>query len=270
MGSELKIKSIILKDFKKYQGRQEIKFATNHKRYITVICGQNASGKTTIIEAFMWCLYGTSIYPKSHLLNVEIEHNLAARQESKVYVEITIRDKNTDYTIRRVQTHFKNENNELITPESEFSLSYENQLGKVILVTGIDVSNQINTIFPKEISDYVFLDHTKLKGIDRQVDLNAAIRKMTGLDVVRNDKGIDVGAYPLILDAPFTYINEENIVGLLEGLVTHADQVVLLLQETELGHFPHYLKEKIGCRHDIEIIDNSSTRSAVNRIYIMT
>ena len=49
---------LTLTDFRQFAGIQSVKFATDPKKNITVIHGFNGSGKTTILNAFTWLLYG--------------------------------------------------------------------------------------------------------------------------------------------------------------------------------------------------------------------
>lgn len=51
------IKSIALNNFRQYKGAQApILFSTDKEKNVTVILGVNTSGKTTLIQAFEWCL----------------------------------------------------------------------------------------------------------------------------------------------------------------------------------------------------------------------
>jgi len=48
-----------LENFRQFFGTQAIEFATNRDRNITLIHGFNGAGKTALLNAFIWCLYGT-------------------------------------------------------------------------------------------------------------------------------------------------------------------------------------------------------------------
>ena len=45
-------------NFRQYIGTQEIEFSTDPEKNVTLLIGVNTSGKTTILRAFEWCLYG--------------------------------------------------------------------------------------------------------------------------------------------------------------------------------------------------------------------
>lgn len=52
------IDKIILKDFRIYQGTNEISFLHNPDKNVTIIAGNNGYGKTTFLTALVWCFYG--------------------------------------------------------------------------------------------------------------------------------------------------------------------------------------------------------------------
>tara|TARA_Y100001936_G_C15856755_1_gene550243 strand:- start:505 stop:726 length:222 start_codon:yes stop_codon:yes gene_type:complete len=47
----IKIKKLFIEDFGVFKGKHEIEFAADEKNRITVIVGQNGTGKTTILNA---------------------------------------------------------------------------------------------------------------------------------------------------------------------------------------------------------------------------
>lgn len=52
------IQGIEMYNFRQYVGKQSIEFSIDKEKNVTVLIGVNTSGKTTIIRAFEWCLYG--------------------------------------------------------------------------------------------------------------------------------------------------------------------------------------------------------------------
>lgn len=52
------LKSLKLKDFRQFKGEQYVSFANDPERNVTIIMGENGSGKTSFAQAFRWCLYG--------------------------------------------------------------------------------------------------------------------------------------------------------------------------------------------------------------------
>ena len=50
------LKSLKLKDFRQFKGEQGVVFSTDPDKNVTIIMGENGSGKTTFAQAFTWCL----------------------------------------------------------------------------------------------------------------------------------------------------------------------------------------------------------------------
>jgi len=54
----MKITGIEIENFRAFHGKHEILFSTDEKKPVTVIVAQNNVGKSSILEAIYWCLYG--------------------------------------------------------------------------------------------------------------------------------------------------------------------------------------------------------------------
>lgn len=55
----MKLLALTLDNFRQFRGRQRIEFSTDEQRNTTLIYGPNGGGKTTILNSFVWVLYGT-------------------------------------------------------------------------------------------------------------------------------------------------------------------------------------------------------------------
>ena len=58
------IKKIVLKNFRQYDGENEIIFSVEPEKNITFVLGGTGFGKTTLCQSFRWCLYGKSDFKK--------------------------------------------------------------------------------------------------------------------------------------------------------------------------------------------------------------
>ncbi len=70
------LQSITFHNFRQFKGNQTIVFSTDPDKNVTVIIGQNTFGKTTIVQAFIWCLYGDVDFKNKRMLNAEVRHEL--------------------------------------------------------------------------------------------------------------------------------------------------------------------------------------------------
>lgn len=89
----MKIESITLHNFRQYIGTQTIEFSTDENKRVTVLVGDNTSGKTTLIRAFEWCLYRKNGFDNPILLNDEVAKQMEESETQDVIVTIILRNR---------------------------------------------------------------------------------------------------------------------------------------------------------------------------------
>ena len=52
------LERLVLDNFRQFKGRQEIVFSDLKERNVTIVHAENGFGKTTILKALLWALYG--------------------------------------------------------------------------------------------------------------------------------------------------------------------------------------------------------------------
>ncbi len=55
------IKTLRLVNFRQFVGETVINFSTRSSKKVTLVIGENATGKSTLLESFSWVFYGTDI-----------------------------------------------------------------------------------------------------------------------------------------------------------------------------------------------------------------
>ena len=87
------IKSLRMENFRQFKGTTMVEFSTDPTRNVTIILGDNTFGKTTLLQAFNWCFYGTVVFPHNpdFLLNLEKAKDMINGDTREVEVEITVR-----------------------------------------------------------------------------------------------------------------------------------------------------------------------------------
>ena len=80
------IKSITLNDFFRVYGEIKIICSTDSEKNVTVIKGDNGTGKTTMLSAFHWAFYGDVIEPLTTNEKNEISHRGRALNEVLKYL----------------------------------------------------------------------------------------------------------------------------------------------------------------------------------------
>jgi len=187
-------------NFRQYIGEQTVEFSTDSEKNVTVFIGVNTSGKTTIVRAFEWCLYGNGKkgFEDPILLNSEVRDNMNEGESQSVSVAVTFTHNNMVYTLKRTFKYLcnerKTEDGKVVValnkrPEEDLSLEYLQSDGQT--KTPIDRSNineSMDRVLPKDLSDYFFFGGERISGIADRTDLSKAVRGLMCLDVLENAK----------------------------------------------------------------------------------
>ncbi|QDT16784.1 AAA family ATPase [Alienimonas californiensis] len=96
------LRSLTIENFRQVAGRYEIEFAPPGSRNVTVILGENGAGKTNLLKAFGWCLYGKlDAENADELVSHKAIQDTAIGERVAVGVELRIDHGPEVYVIRR-------------------------------------------------------------------------------------------------------------------------------------------------------------------------
>ncbi len=194
----MKFRNIRIKNFMRYKDEVNIAFSTDEEKNVTVVLGDNTFGKTTLAQAFRWCLYeelANTNYNKKKdvvLLNNEVVASMNVNTPPRaVSVEIEIIDGDRVIYITRRAQYRRKSNNPLDMSLSqvgstEFTMQIEEGgiKGKVISDAEKDqpVSSLINSLLPKNLSNYLFFDGERWNNEkDKKADIKNSIDTILGL-----------------------------------------------------------------------------------------
>lgn len=183
------IKSIVLNNFRQYKGEQRpIIFSTDKEKNVTVILGKNTSGKTTLVQAFKWCLYENVNFKTKDVLNVEVKETMGLYTSQEVYVEIVLVHEGREFIIRRTQKFTKVDIDKTKSEKSVLKIQYKEDNGEQQAIPLYECENTINKILPEALSDYFFFDGERIADINNRGDVVAAVRGLMGLDIIGEAK----------------------------------------------------------------------------------
>jgi DNA sulfur modification protein DndD len=94
------LEEITLKDFRCFYGEHILRLSTDEEKNVTLIHAENGVGKTTLLNAMLWCFYGTTTakFERKHDL---VNHDAAAAGRSSAFVEVLFEHNNSRYRARR-------------------------------------------------------------------------------------------------------------------------------------------------------------------------
>lgn len=184
------LKSIALNNFRQFKGKQVLEFSTDSEKNVTVLLGDNTFGKTTILQAFNWCLYGIADFPKDSnpefLLNLEVANEQAGIQKKcEVSVELILEHRAKEYIVIRKKVYIDRAYGNWNSLNDQLMVSYkENGITKQVREG--EEKNIINAILPQSLSGYFFFDTERVSDISSRKDLSEAVRGLLGLAAVGN------------------------------------------------------------------------------------
>ncbi|MCZ8538292.1 AAA family ATPase [Paenisporosarcina quisquiliarum] len=178
------IQYIKLKNFRQYYQEQTIEFSRSANRNVTVIHGENGSGKTALLNAFSWCLYGLHNLPnEKDIIN---EHAIAiAIEEVEGSVTINFIDSGKEYTVTRKVRAKKSLHGEITYFEPEVQVNYIEKGGLFKTVNNPTV--ELNRILPEDLRTYFFFDGERIDNLSKESgteDIKKAIKNIMGLEIL--------------------------------------------------------------------------------------
>lgn len=182
------LKSLKVKDFRQFKGEQLIKFADDAQKNVTVIMGDNGTGKTTLAQAFTWCLYGETDFDDKILLCKATSKDMMPGDTDKVRAELTLTHKGIEYTIVSEQLYEKNSSGIIKTQgQRKFTIMYK-QGGQIEYVKESQLEGRMKEILPPELARYFFFDGERITVMSKRLsqgkgdEFARAVRSLLGLD----------------------------------------------------------------------------------------
>lgn len=183
------LRSLKIKDFRQFRGEQgPICFATNPEKNVTVIMGENGSGKTTFAQAFTWCLYGDTDFEDKSMLCKATAQRMLPNTEEKVRVELALNHNSIEYQIIREQLYKKDGTGNIKPLSHVFSIAYKNHDGQQEFVGELETENRMKEILPKELSRYFFFDGERIGNMSKELrkgksqEFAKAVKGLLGLN----------------------------------------------------------------------------------------
>ncbi|MGL4991753.1 MAG: AAA family ATPase [Sarcina sp.] len=182
------IKKIIIKDFFRYYGEQTIEYTNKDGKNVLVLIGENGRGKTTLLSAFSWALYGELKKPLAigGMLNDNKAKSLKCGEETEAFVSLEFIEDGITYIVRRSQRFIRSQLgmvNTLGKPSSKFIRIKSNGIQEEIR----NMDNFINNLIPKSLSVFFFFDGERidrLAKVDGRKEIKQAILDMLGIDTI--------------------------------------------------------------------------------------
>ena len=189
----MKLERLVLENFRQFKGRQELVFSDFIERNITLVHAENGFGKTTLLKALLWALYGydglmgTDGQEQDFEKPEAIIHEgvaLAATDPSDVYaqVQLTFRHDDARYTLCRslslAQQRLDPKKARLTMELTRDGQTYPQERPQ----------QWIQSIVPNGISKFLFFNGERINYLAAEKNsakVTEAIEQMLGLSLLR-------------------------------------------------------------------------------------
>lgn len=185
------LKKISLDNFRCFKGHHEMLFSTDKEKNVTLVFAGNGTGKTTMVQAFQWILYGkVEEFNDKVLLNSILYNEMQENDEQEVRAEIELEHKNTDYKIIRTQLYKKDASGKVKGDYSKLSISQKDKFGNTSFKDAKESLSIVNGILPESLSKYFFFSGERIDTMSKEAlrgkvyEFRNAVQNILGLDVL--------------------------------------------------------------------------------------
>lgn len=186
------IKRIELINFRQYIDTT-IEFSVDPQKNITIIMGDNGTGKTTLAQAFQWALYGETGFQIKELINRKVREQMTVGVRKSVSVKLDLCFNGVDYSIRRQLIYIKKSNSKIEEQgQAKFTISFVDGNGVQQYMPECQKPYFIKRILPKDLSKFFFFDGEKIEEMADNIqkgkgeDFKEAVYSLVGLGAVQN------------------------------------------------------------------------------------
>jgi len=196
------LNSLSMKNFKKYRGWTTIDFQDG----LTGIIGGNGSGKSTIVEAIAWALYGS----RASTVRRDFIKNSRASESEDLEVRLSLNVDGREMTIQRAMR------GRSLSPEARLSID-----GRLVATGTREVDARLEEILRISFADFMKTFYARQKDLDNLIKDRGSEKReyllaLLGLDEVRER----------VLDEIRSDLREvEGEIGRLEGALSEIGDV---------------------------------------------
>ena len=102
----MKIFEVEIENYRQYKGTNSISFSIDPEKNFTIIEGDNGGGKSNLMNAINWCLYGDEMFKSKNNEGREIVNELALQElndgdSTRAYVSLKIGESEIEFAVSR-------------------------------------------------------------------------------------------------------------------------------------------------------------------------
>lgn len=191
----MKIDKIILKNYRQFKDA-EISFNKKSQFDLHIIIGKNGTGKTNILSAINWCLYGDepNLSKDSRqlpLLNLKSMEEGEFGEDKEIMVEVwgkTVNNKYVIFTRKAIYNLYKSAKLPMRI-SSDFEVKVTDEKGNTEIFKNEESESQVERFVPKGIREFFFFDGERLDNYFKEAigqNIRHAVFEISQIDLLEN------------------------------------------------------------------------------------
>lgn len=165
------ISSISIKNYRQYHGTQVLDFTFDKTNNVSLILGKNGAGKSNLLNAITWCLYGIEIHKSKDnhdssgmpVINTSALKKLQNNQSISAEVVIHLSTDIGPWIIKRTLDGGKSGLGDLYFNDTSKLTVVHPVYGQDKIDTGDDTQILINNLLPEALKNFFFIDGEQLR-----------------------------------------------------------------------------------------------------------
>ena len=186
----MRFNSIEIKNYRQYRNLR-FDFPTNDSYDLHIIIGKNTMGKTNVLNAINWCLYGDEPHlgMNSHTLpklNLDAKKDAIANGSMTENVSVVIYAEDDGDLIRFERTMPYNVNDDFDLKE-QFSVTVPRATGDSTILQGDEARAYVNKYMPDKIRKYFYFDGEQLDNYfigEQSTRIKDSIHAISQVDII--------------------------------------------------------------------------------------
>ncbi len=189
------LERLVLENFRQFNGRQELVFSDLRERNVTIVHAENGFGKTTLLKALLWALYG-----RDGLMGADGKEEDFEKPDRIIHEGLAHRARDPNAVAASVQLTFKHDTDRYILTR-QLTLAKQNlnprqttltlevmREGQTFRETDKQAQKLIQIIVPSGISRFLFFNGERINYLAMEknsAQVTEAIQQMLGLKLLR-------------------------------------------------------------------------------------
>lgn len=196
----MRIESIEIKNFRQYRDEKFTFPKKSGQKDIHIIIGENGEGKTNLLNALTWCLYGEELHlgdRNTAIRRINSQYVEELRRENKKFgdVSVTVRmsldEMNSTMDFMRTSTFSITAADAVETKTNIIAVRTGGAKGAEFIENKDDVQMWVSRYVPREINEYIFFDGELMDQYfkdSQRKNIESGIKDLTQASVI--DKAI--------------------------------------------------------------------------------